>query len=176
MSVNKDINKLSAIKDSALGSLIDRMRSAEDTSKAPYTLAELLQENRRRKPAGIFSAAEVGKLIIQLVAENGGQPVSYGEVWSALRPDEPWHMHKSRKEIGDVLDRLSFYCIRHGMPLIGTLVINKSEKDLTDPAKKNVYAAAKERGMDVGLDREGFVSQQQQMARNLAVRQWPEDS
>ena len=51
--------RLAKITDSALKDLIERMRAATDTSKAPYKLSDLLAEEHRRRKRGLRAALPV---------------------------------------------------------------------------------------------------------------------
>ncbi|NWK96694.1 hypothetical protein DM806_13695 [Sphingobium lactosutens] len=174
MMTNRDRSaRLAAIKLPALKDLIERMRATSDTSKAVFTLAELLAEQHRREPVGFLPTVETAQTIIRLVRESPTGLTTYGAIWNAFRPDEPWHMHTSRQQVNNALDRVNFYCIRHGLPQIVTLVVNGTEKALTDQAKSNIFNASRERGMDVGLDRDAFIDKHQEMSRAIALETLP---
>jgi len=162
-------DRLAAIPSKSLKDLISRMRATSDHSKAAYTLPELLAEQHRREKVGTFPTVETAQKIVQLVGESATGVITYLDVWDAFRPGQPWEAHKSRQEVTNALDRVSFYCIRHGLPLLVTLVVNKGQGKLTDDAKDNIFGAAKERGVAVGPDRDAFIEDQQQRARALTL-------
>lgn len=161
--------RLAAIPPKSLKDLIGRMRTTSDHSKAAYTLPELLAEQHRREKVGTFPTVETAQKIVQLVGESDTGVITYLDVWGAFRPGQPWEAHKSRQEVTNALDRVSFYCIRHGLPLLVTLVVNKGQGKLTDEAKDNIYRTAKERGVAVGDDRDAFIDNQQHRARALTL-------
>lgn len=165
--------RLAAIEPKSLKSLIERMRAATDHSKATYTLPELLAEQHRREKVGVFPTVETAQKIVQLVANSETGVITYLDIWNAFRPGEPWEAHKSRQEVTNALDRVSFYCIQHGLPLLVTLVVNKGQGKLTDDAKDNIYDAAKERGVAAGPDRDAFIADQQEKARALTLAALP---
>ena len=165
--------RLAAIDPKNLKSLIERMRAATDHSKAPYTLPDLLAEQHRRGKVGVFPTVETAQKIVQLVSSSDTGVITYLDVWNAFRPGEPWEAHKSRQEVTNALDRVGFYCIRHGLPLLVTLVVNNGQGKLTDDAKENIFNAAKERGVGVGEDRDAFIDDQQQRARALTLEALP---
>ncbi len=174
--VDDRASRIAAIETRALKNLIARMRQARDTSKAPFSLPELLAEEHRREKVGIFPTVATAQKIIELVRASDTGVITYLDVWEAFRPDQPWQAHKSRNEVTNALDRVSFYCIRHGLPLLVTLVVNKGQGKLTDDAKSNIFNAAKERGVEVGLDRDAFIADQQGKARALTLEALPADA
>lgn len=165
---------LAAIPPKALTDLIKRMREAEDTSKAHFTLPELLAEAHRRQKVGIFPTIETARKIIELVRESSSGVINYLDIWQAFRPGEPWQAHKSRQEVTNALDRVAFYCTRHHLPLLVTLVVNRGKGALTDEAKSNIFHAARERGMETGLGRDAFILNQQRESRELALMALPD--
>lgn len=165
--------RLAKITDSALKDLIERMRAATDTSKAPYKLSDLLAEEHRRQPIGVFPTVETAEKVIELTRASETGVTTYKAIWSAFRPDEPWKANASLRQVTNALSRVGFYCIRHGLPQIQTLVVNGARGELTDDARDNLYNAAKERGMDVGPDRDAFIDEQQRLSRQLVADQLP---
>ena len=172
-----DMNeRLAAIPSKSLKDLIARMRTATDLSKAPYTLPQLLAEEHRRLKVGAFPTIETAKVVIDQAGRSSTGVTTYKAVWDAFRPGEPWKANASAREVTNALDRVSFYCIRHGLPLIPTLVVNSASGDLTDEARSNIYNAARERGVSVGPDRNAFVFEQQRLSQQLsrdADHIWP---
>lgn len=167
--------RLAKIPDSTLKDLIERMRAATDTSKAPYKLSDLLAEEHRRQPVGVFPTVETAQKVIELTRASGSGVTTYKAIWSAFRPDEPWKANASLRQVTNALSRVGFYCIWHGLPLIPTLVVNGTKGELTEEARDNLYNAAQERGMSVGPDRDAFVDEQQRLSRQLVIDQLPVD-
>jgi hypothetical protein len=161
-------DRLSTIALSALKNLIERMRIAADTSKAPYSLAMLLAEEHRRSKVGLFPTLATAEIVIAQASEHPDGVTTYKAVWNAFRPGEAWKANASAREVTNALDRVGFYCIQHGLPLIPTLVVNGSKGDLTDDARSNLYNSARERGMNVGPDRDMFIAEQQRLSRKVA--------
>jgi|TARA_Y100000815_G_scaffold275646_1_gene315577 hypothetical protein len=165
--------RLAAIDPKNLKSLIERMRATSDHSKAAFTLPELLAEQQRREKVGSFPTIETAQKIIELVAASESGVTTYLDIWDAFRPGQPWEAHKSRQEVTNALDRVNAYCIRHGLPLLVTLVVNKHRGKLTDDAKENIFNYAKERSVAVGEDRDAFILDQQERARALTLAALP---
>lgn len=151
------------------------MRAATDTSKAPYQLPELLAELDRREKVGIFPTVATAKKIVELVRHDPKGTTTYLAIWHAFKPGEPWKGHYSLGQVTNALSRVGFYCIRHGMPMLVTLVVNGGTAELEDEAKSNIYNISRERGADVGSDRDTWVEDQQTKSRAFALEAWPED-
>lgn len=161
--------RLAKISDSALKDLIARMREAQDTSKAPYTLAQLLMEEGRRTRVGAFPTIEAAQKVLELAQSSPDGLTTYKEVYHAFRPDAEWKGNAPQNEVTNALGRVGVFCIANGLPLISTLVVNSGTRDLTEDARNNLYNFARERGVDVGSDRDTFIAHHQERARQVAV-------
>lgn len=161
---------VSQIKDN-----VRRYREKGVATGGPFSLAELLQELNSRVKPGAFGTVETARKIIELSGKSTDGLVTYGDIWKAFRPDEPWSVYKSRKAVIDALAQVGFYCVRHKIPLIITLVVNAGKNALTDKAKSNIYDAWTERGLTSDSDRDTFIETQQNLSRQLTAGQLPDD-
>lgn len=159
-----DITKL---KDSQIADNIRRYRDAKLTKGGPYSLSELLAEQHDRQKAGAFATLDTARAIVRLSKASADGLVTYGDIWAAFRPDAPWHVFNSRREVTNALERVQHYCIRQRLLLLATLVVNAGDRKLTDDAKANITTWARENGVDVGVDADAFITQQQIAARTV---------
>lgn len=166
---------IEALTVSQLKDNVRRYREKRLTTGGPYSLAELLQELNNRVKPGVFGTVETARKIIELSGQSKDGLISYGDLWKAFRPDEPWSVFKSRKAVTDALAQVGYYCVRHKLPLIITLVVNAGKNALTDEAKDNIYDTWTERGLDPAGDRDAFIARQQELSRQLTASQLPDD-
>lgn len=166
---------ITTLKDSQIKDNIRRYREQNKETGGFYSLAQLLQEQHRRSKRGRFPTHETAQHIIRLSAASPDGLTTYGAIWSAFRPDEPWGL-ASRSEVTNALERVGYYCVRHGLPLIITLVVNGSKNELTPQAKDNIYNAWRERGLQSATDRDSFIEAQQKASRQLALEALPTEA
>jgi hypothetical protein len=163
------------LKDSQIKDNIKRLRAAGISQGRPYSLAELLQEQHRRAARSPIPVVPCAKAIIELGSQSPNGFVTYGQLWERFYPGGPWGANHSIKVIGYALDDVGFYCVRHGLPLIVTLVVNKSAGGLTDRAKDNIYNTWLERGAVAGIDRDTWIEDHQRRALALTLSDLPPD-
>ena len=161
------------LKDSQIKDNIRRYREQGKETGGFFTLAQLLQEQHRRAKPGCFPTVETARHILELSAKSTDGLTTYGAIWSRFRPDEPWGI-ASRKEVTNALERVGFYCVDHGLPLLSSLVVNGRREELTEEAKNNLYNAWRERGLSGISNRDDFIQQQQEASRKLSAASLPE--
>src|SRR5437763_12274033 len=103
---------ITELSDAELENLVRNYRAAGRTEGGPYTLADVLLEQLRRKP-NPFGTREVAAKIIDLARESADGFLSYGELWKAFRPDTPWTGHSTQQIVRDRLDRVVAYCVQN---------------------------------------------------------------
>jgi hypothetical protein len=157
---------ISEWKDDELSSLESRYRERGLTEGGVYTLAEIRLEQRRRSP-NPFGVRETAVKILELAAASGDGLTTYGELWSAFRPNEAWKGNASVSVMSKALDRVIAYCVDNRLPIISTLVVRTGSRSLSDQAVQNIYEEVKALGVDVGLDAAAFVLGQTDQSRKL---------
>lgn len=165
-----EVLTVSQLKDN-----VRRYREQGVTTGGHYSLAELLQELNNRVKPGAFGTVETARKIIELSGQSTDGLISYGDLWKAFRPNEPWSVFKSRKAVTDALAQVGYYCVRHKLPLIITLVVNAGKNALTDKAKSNIYEFWTDRGLESDGDRDAFITRQQELSRQLTATHLPDD-
>ncbi|PND66100.1 hypothetical protein, partial [Escherichia coli] len=83
-----------------------------------------------RQPGGVFPTVETAQKVLDIARAHENGVVTYKAIWSAFRPDEPWKANASLRQVTNALSRVGFYCIRHGLPQIQTLVVNGTKGEL----------------------------------------------
>jgi len=164
------------LKPSQIADNIKRYRERGVATGGPFSLAQLLQEQNRRAKPGVFGTVETAQKIIELSQQSSDGLISYGDLWTAFRPDEKWSVFKSRTAVTKALEQVGYYCVRHKLPLIITLVVNASQNELTDQAKDNIYNAWTERGLVTASERDTFIDEQQQLSKKLVAANLPPES
>ena len=165
---------MSRLSDRQIADNIRRYRERGLIEGGPFSLAQLLAEQHRRKKAGTLDTLATAQAIVALAKLSATGLTTYADLWSCLRPGEPWQLFPCRAEITNALERVQHYCLRNRLPLLATLVVNKSERQLTAAARANIAGWAREHGMAVGHDPDAFVIEQQRAA--LGVTALPEDT
>ena len=159
---------------SALTSLIERYRTKGVTEGGQFSLAELLVEQRRRRPSAL-PINEVARFIIDRSRSSSDGLVTYKEIWDHFRPGEDWKGHGSQGVVKDALYRVIGYCAAHGLPILTTLVVRTQSRQLSDEAIENIYRECKEFGVDVGLDPREFVQREADRSRTAPLGSLPPD-
>lgn len=129
------------------------------TTGGKYSLHEARLEKLRRQP-NPFGTRESFIKIIELAQSSTDGKLTYGDLWSAFRPDEKWNGQGTATIIKQALGRVAAYCIDHGLPIVTVLVVHSANRKLSAKAKENIFNAARDLGVDVGADPEAFVEQQ----------------
>lgn len=137
-----------------------------------FSRAELLIELKRRRPS-TSNGREVTAFIVQTARNSDDGLITYGEVWDRFFDSQPWQGNHSGREVGALLDNSIAYCVRHNLPIVTTLVVQKGARCMTPEAESNIYTEAKSWGVDVGLSPHDFVVLQTNKSRELAVDNLP---
>lgn len=137
-----------------------------------FSLREILLEKLRRNP-NPFGTREVAAKIVELARESEDGLCTYGQIWSAFRPNTPWAGNNSQSVVAFALGRVVHYCVINKLPILTTLVVQTGTRRLSDKAIGNIYNDCRELGLDVGLNPEGFVREQARLARRLALHDLP---
>lgn len=160
--------------DKQIASVIERYRKRGLTEGGPFSLSELLMEQRRRIKTEIPTVALVRK-IVELARGSADGLVTYKELWTAFRPDEEWVGNKSQQIMGNALARVVEYCVRHQLPVLTVLVVKTGSRKLDPKAVSNICNDARDLGVTVGPDEGRFIDEQQEAARAVVLAQLPDD-
>jgi hypothetical protein len=160
------------LSDRAIQSVVQRYRAQGKTEGGPYSLSELLLEQRRRKPSKL-PIDEVSRFIISRSKKSPDGLVTYKEIWEHFRPGQVWMGHGSQSVVKDALFRVVGYCAEHRLPVLTVLVVQTQSRKLSDSAVENIYRECKELGVDVGLVPRDFVKRETERSRLLSEEKLP---
>jgi hypothetical protein len=154
------------LTDEQLENIVNNYERNNVSVGGPYSLRQVkLEQLRRINPA--FPPRDVAKFIIERSNQSDDGFVTYLDIWKHFKPQEPWHGHKSLREIMNVLGAVVHFCVNNNLPVITSLVVRTNTRKQTENAVENMYEEAKKFGMNVGLVAADFVSQQQSESRQL---------
>jgi hypothetical protein len=142
------------------------------TEGGPFTLYEIRGELQRRLPSP-FDVREVARKIIELATENPGGTTTYGDLWRALLPGQPWQGNHSQQIIGNALGNVIAYCHQNNLPILTPLVVNAGAGALTDEAIANIADQCRRLGMDTRPNDRAFVEGQAGQARGILLANLP---
>ena len=165
---------LHQITDSQLRDNIRRYKEAGNETGGHYSLAQLLVEEKRRKPSPFPVVAMARKIIELSQASEDGQ-TTYLELWRAFRPGVEWQGHGSQAAMGNALAQVVAYCVRHSLPIITVLVVQTSSRKLDRKAVENIYEECRTLGLDAGSDPCVFIQKQKEASLQLILDQLPEE-
>jgi hypothetical protein len=152
----KDIRE---VPDDGLEAAIKRYRERGLTVGGPFSLAELLLEQKRRSKSEFY-----GRTVVEAImyAARGSEScyTTYRDLHEQLYPGEPWKGNYSRSLMMQALDKAIHYCVGTKLPILSVLVVRSDDRKLSEQAIQNIYNECKEMGLDVGLEPEKFVSEQ----------------
>jgi hypothetical protein len=163
---------ISDLSDKQLDIFEGAYRKAGKIVGGKYSLSEILLEKKRRRPS-VFGVREVAAKIIELATESSDGLVTYGDLWKAFCPNTPWEGHKTLRVVADSLGRVIHYCIINNLPILTVLVVQASNRKLSDDAIRNIATECRELGLQVGPDPGAFVDHQKTLARSVIVEQLP---
>ncbi|QEL21929.1 hypothetical protein FQV39_04545 [Bosea sp. F3-2] len=129
------------------------------TTGGKYSLHEVRLEKLRRQP-NPFGTRESFIKIIELAKVSTDAKLTYGDLWSAFRPNEKWKGQGTATIVKQALGRVAAYCVDHGLPIVTVLVVHSANRELSAKAKENIFNAARDLGVDVGANPEAFVERQ----------------
>lgn len=142
------------------------------TTGGKYSLQEVRLEKLRRQP-NPFGTREAFIKIIELAKGSPDGRLTYGDFWSAFRPDEKWKGQGTATIVKQALGRVAAYCVDHNLPIVTTLVVHSANRELSAKAKENIFNAARDLGVDVGADPTAFIDKQVAGAMAITVRDLP---
>lgn len=148
-------------------------RNKNANTGGKYSLSEILLEKLRRNRSP-FGTREVAAKIVELAQQSQDGFCTYGQIWSAFRPNTPWEGNSTQSVVASSLGRVVHYCVTNKLPILTTLVVQTGTRKLSDKAVQNIYNDCRDLGVDVGLSPEGFVSEQAKLARRLTLRDLPQ--
>lgn len=166
--------ELSEYSPRELQSFIRKYEDAGLLEGGVYTLAELKLELLRRNPSP-KSPREIFQFIVEHTGKHPAGNVTYGEVWSFLFPDAEWQGNHSGKTVGNALGTVIAYSVRHGLPIVSTLVVRSGSRRLSTQAIQNIYNEAKLYGVEVGLSPKEFVDREAQRSKSVDLTDLPND-
>jgi hypothetical protein len=116
-----------------------------------------------------ITGPELFAKIQELAPSSADGFVTYGDVWTSLRPEIPWGL-TAKNEIGHAMGRLTNYCAVNNLPIMSVLLVNAKDRAMTDKAAENIFQACKVLGLDVGSDSKAFIKTQIGNARSFLDR------
>lgn len=143
-----------------LENLARNYRAKGLTEGGIFSLAEVLLELKRRKPIP-FGVREVAAKIVELAQASHDGLVTYGEIWHAFRPNDPWQGHTNLRIVSDSLDRVIEY--RNRLPILTVLAVTR------------ICEECRDLGLTVGLDQNAFIEEQMQRSREIVINRLPND-
>ncbi|MBR0925736.1 hypothetical protein JQ561_03885 [Bradyrhizobium diazoefficiens] len=149
-----------------------RYRERGLTEGGVFSLKEILLEKLRRNP-NPFGTVEVAAKVIELARASDDGLCTYGQIWSAFKPNTPWEGNHSQSVVASALGRVVHYCVTNRLPILTALVVQTGTRRLSEKAILNIYNDCRDLGLDVGLSPDGFVSEQAKLARQLALHDLP---
>jgi hypothetical protein len=164
---------ISDLSDKELDRFESNYRRAKKTAGGKYSLPEILLEKKRRKPSP-FGVRDVAAKIVELAAASPDGLVTYGEIWSAFRPNVAWQGNNSLRIVSSSLARVIQYCVAHRLPILNVLVVRTNNRRLSDKAIENIYRDCTELGVDVGSDPKAFVDNELKRSRGVVRDQLPD--
>jgi hypothetical protein len=154
------------LSDQQLNALEVNYRTRNRTEGGKYSLADVLLEKRRRLPSP-FGPREVAAKILELSANSSDGLITYGDLWNALKPGQPWTGHASLTILSNSLSRTIEYCVKNRMPVFTVLVVRGAQRKLSHEAIERIYSECKELGIDVGPDPAVFVKRELERSRMI---------
>lgn len=106
---------ISNLSDAELDAFEENYRKASKTEGGKFSLREILLEKMRRRP-NPFGVREVAAKIIELANSTNDGLLTYGDIWSAFRPNLPWEGHNTLRIVADSLGRVVHYCVMNKLP------------------------------------------------------------
>lgn len=151
-------------------SFIQNYRKAGKKEGGKYSLAELCVEELRRKGKN-YSGEEVVNTILKLSKNATDGLVTYKQVWSTFCPDREWKGNCTQNEVSNMLCSATHYCAslkEQRFPFVTSLVVRQHSRKADEMAKKNIFHAARDLGINTGHDVEAFYLAQMAASRQLA--------
>lgn len=169
------MRSISEFSDDELDTFEARYRAMGKTDGGIFSLKEILLERLRRRP-NVFGTRETAAKIVELASTSLDGLVTYGDIWKAFRPDQPWEGHKTQQIVASCLGRVVHYCVTHDLPILTVLVVRGDSRQLSPEAILNICNECRELGLQVGPDPSVFIARQTTLARGVAIAQLPLES
>jgi hypothetical protein len=139
-----------------------------------FSLADVRSEMRRRQPGRRFDPRVIAATIIQQARASQDGCTTYGQLWKQLTGGSDWVGNASQSTMGRELGRLIAYCHQNGLPILSTLVVRQNQGVLSDAAVNAICEDCIKLGIEVGPDRNAFVSAQATASRQVVAEQLPD--
>ncbi len=110
-----------------------------------YTLVEVRRELQRRQ-GGKHDGKTVYKTILALLSASATGYISYGQLFSKLHKVQ-WVGNGSQQLLNKDLGAVVYHCVQNNLPIITSLIISATARQLTDQAKQNIYDCAQRLGI-----------------------------
>lgn len=133
-----------------------------------WSRAELALELDRRKPV-VFPPKDLAMKILSLCRHSPDQRVSYGAVWLAYNPAPLPKGQGWVNKVTDALAVLGAWCVDNDLPILSTLVVNNTTRELKDAACENVWNYIKVIKGDTSSSAREFVDEQARLAMELPI-------
>jgi len=167
--------KVELLSDRQVADIVRRYRERGLTEGGPWSLAELLMEQRRRIPT-VLPTIDVARKIVEQSSKSVDGLTTYKDIWCAFRPGENWIGNKSQQIVANALARVVAYCVANGLPILTVLVVQSGNRRLSPEAVANIYNEARELGVATGPDAAAFIEDQRAGARQIIAAQLPDDT
>ena len=166
--------RLAKLTDKQIASNIAAYRQRGLTTGGPFTLAELLMEQKRRMPAA-FPHVEVARRIVQGAKVSPDGRITYLDLWNHFVPGKEWKANASIKQVGNSLGHVIEYCVRLCLPILTVLVVQSGSRKLAPEAIANIYNECRDLGVDVGADAAAFIRREEEKALAFLAADLPDD-
>lgn len=160
------------LTDRQIASIIERYRKLEKAEGGPYSLVQLITEQRSRIRSP-FPVVEVARTILEMSRKSRDGLVTYKQIWSRFRPSEEWKGHASQRPVRDSLYRVIDFCAVHELPIITVLVVRTATRKLSDDAIHNIFNECRELGLNVGNDPCEFVRRETERSLQMGIEELP---
>ncbi|WP_156092569.1 hypothetical protein [Rhodovibrio salinarum] len=160
------------LNDQGLENLISNYNKKGVTVGGKYTLNECVSERLRRKGMA-YTGEDVTRVILRQSRSSPDNLVTYSEVWKTFYPDKKWVGHGSQTEVKKALDAAIIYCIQNSLPIVTSIVVQSSSRQLTSEAKDNIKSRVRQFGFSVHEDAEDFVHIQAEKTKYLSPQWFP---
>jgi hypothetical protein len=158
--------------DKQLANLENNYLKKQAETGGPFSLAEVRLEILRRLPSPM-DKVEVARKIVELAKATEDHLTTYGELWSSLNPDQDWKGNATQQIVANSLGQVIAYCVDNDMPILTTLVVRASNRQLSDEAVGHIYNESRSLGVQTGPDPKAFVANQRDLA--IAWTEFPDE-
>jgi hypothetical protein len=149
------VAQIETLSDHEISNFIKNYRKKNQNQGGIFTLKELLIEEARRSKSA-FGDRETVVAIINLCRNSEDNRVSYGDLYNHLSAGAKWKGNATQALMSKVLDKAIAYCFKNSLPILTVLVV-RTNRQLSSEAIENIFVTAKEMGVDAGLNAQNFV-------------------